>query len=237
MEFVRKPLSLVDLCVQKCIDNLRYVGSVDGVETELLKRILPHCTLDQLTRIESRTEMDLSPVTDPLWRQFYQREFGQEHTNLVIKKMKLGGANYKWRDLFKTKTEIQKKKEDKMVENFTKKLQAEKAEKQSKQIKLCTKVPPSSKRSFFGGGGPSSLSTSSYKSPILKKARIEADSRARLQSAIHKNTFARSSQPIRATSFSGQPMRTTTIHRPNSTITITKPMGASRQIKNSRPKF
>jgi len=25
------------------------------------------------------------------------------------------------------------------------------AEKQSKQIKLCTKVPPSSKRSFFGG--------------------------------------------------------------------------------------
>ncbi|WVZ94895.1 hypothetical protein U9M48_040727 [Paspalum notatum var. saurae] len=238
MEFVRKPLSLVELCVQKCIDNLRYVGSVDGVETELLKRILPHCTLDQLTRIESRTQMDLSPVTDPLWRQFYQREFGQEQLNIAIENVKQAGpkAHYKWRDLFKTKAEIQKLKEDKMVEDFTKKLQAEKAEKQSKQIKLCTKVPPN-KRSSFGGGGPSSLSTSRYKSPILKKARIEADSRARLQSAIHKNTFARSSQPIRATSFSGQPMRTTTIHRPNSTITITKPMGASRQIKNSRPKF
>jgi len=34
----------------------------------------------------------------------------------------------------------------------------------------------------------------------------------------------RSSQPIRTTSFSGQPVRTTTIHRPNSTITTTKPI-------------
>jgi hypothetical protein len=53
----KKPLSLVELCVRTVIDNLRYVGSVDGVETELLKRILPHCTQEQLTRIESRTEV------------------------------------------------------------------------------------------------------------------------------------------------------------------------------------
>nr|CAB3482275.1 unnamed protein product [Digitaria exilis] len=72
------------------------------------------------------------------------------------------------------------------------------------------------------GGGPSSLSTCSYKSPILKKARIEAN---------------RSSQQIRTTSLSGQPVRTTTIHRPNSTITITKPIGSNRQSQNSRPKF
>ena len=43
----------------------------------------------------------------------------------------------------------------------------------------------------------------------------------------------RPSQPIRTNS--GQTMRTTTIHRPNSTITITKPIGSNRQIQNSRP--
>ncbi|GJN12345.1 hypothetical protein PR202_ga30615 [Eleusine coracana subsp. coracana] len=79
----RKPLSLVELCVRRVIDNLRYVGSVDGVEMELLKRILPHCTQEQLTRIESRTQMDLSSITDPLWKLFYQRQFGEEHTKDV----------------------------------------------------------------------------------------------------------------------------------------------------------
>ncbi|KAF8747263.1 hypothetical protein HU200_013253 [Digitaria exilis] len=203
---------------------------------ELLKRILPHCTLEQLTRVENRTRMDLSSITDPLWRRFYQREFGVDHTNQVIEKMKaIRGKTFTWRELFKAKTERQKEVEDKMLEKITKKFQAEKAEKQSKQIKMCNKVPPSSKRSFFGGGGPSSLSTCSYKSPILKKARIEANSRARLQSAIQKNTFPRSSQQIRTTSLSGQPVRTTTIHRPNSTIT--KPIGSNRQSQNSRPKF
>jgi len=57
MESGRKPRSLLDMCVQKLIDNLRYVVRVDGIEMELLKRILPHCTLEQLTRIENRTEV------------------------------------------------------------------------------------------------------------------------------------------------------------------------------------
>ncbi|KAL6840807.1 hypothetical protein ACP4OV_029333 [Aristida adscensionis] len=185
MEVGRKPLSLVELCVRTVIDNLRYVGSVDGVEMELLRRILPHCTLDQLTRIESRTEMDLSPVTDALWKRFYRQQFGEEHLNTVIRRMKNSPKSFTWKELFKAKTEKQKEIEDMMVEKFAKKFQAEKAEKQSKQIKLCTKVPPSSKRSFFGGGGPSNLSN--YKSPMLKKARMEVNSRARLQSAIQRN--------------------------------------------------
>ncbi|CAO2200629.1 unnamed protein product [Urochloa humidicola] len=237
MEPGRNPRSLVDLCVQKAIDNLRYVNHVDGIATELLKRILPHCTLKQLEHIEDQTQMDLSEVTDPLWRRFYRQEFGEDHTNLVIKRMKECGGQYTWKALYDVKREQQKKLEKEMLDKITKKFQAEKAEKQSKQIKLCTKVPPSSKRSFYAGGGPSSLSNCSYKSPILKKARMEANSRARLQSAIQKNTFPRSSQQIRMSSSSGQPVRTTTIHRPNSTVTITKPIGSNRQIQNSRPKF
>jgi elongin-A len=63
MESGRKPLSLLELCVRNVIDNLRYVDSMDGVEMQLLKRILPHCTLEQLTHIESRTEVLLLDLT------------------------------------------------------------------------------------------------------------------------------------------------------------------------------
>jgi len=70
MESGRKPRSLLDMCVQKLIDNLRYVVRVDGIEMELLKRILPHCTLEQLTRIENRTEVGspANALLSFLWR-------------------------------------------------------------------------------------------------------------------------------------------------------------------------
>lgn len=62
MEFGRrKPLSLLELCVRKAIDNLRYMESVDGVEMDLLKRILPHCTLEHLTNIEKNTKVSQFP--------------------------------------------------------------------------------------------------------------------------------------------------------------------------------
>ncbi|KAL5231517.1 hypothetical protein ABZP36_030293 [Zizania latifolia] len=235
MEPERKPMSLLELCVLKVSDNLRYVDNVDGIDMALLDRILPHCKLHELTHIESHTKMDLSPITDKLWKVFYGRQFGEHDLNLATKKMKQSGVRYKWKDLFRVKTERQKEIEDKMVEKLHKKYQAEKAEKQSKQIKICTKVPPSSKRSFFGGIGPSNLS--SYKSPMLKKARMEVNSQAKMQAAIRKNTISRTSQPIRGTSTSGQPTRTTTIHRPNSTISITKPTGSGRPPQSNRLKF
>lgn len=49
---VRKLPSLVDLCVEKVIDNLRYLGNVGSVDHHLLERILPHCTLEQLMHVE-----------------------------------------------------------------------------------------------------------------------------------------------------------------------------------------
>lgn len=48
--------SLVDLCVQIAIDNVRYLGDVGETDFHLLERILPHCTLDQLVHIEHCTE-------------------------------------------------------------------------------------------------------------------------------------------------------------------------------------
>lgn len=53
----RKKLSLVDLCVQKAIDNVRYLGNVGPVDHHLLERILPHCTLDQLMHVEKASEV------------------------------------------------------------------------------------------------------------------------------------------------------------------------------------
>lgn len=53
----RKVPSLVDLCVQKVIDNIRYLGDVGSIDHYLLERILPHCTLDQLMHVEKASEV------------------------------------------------------------------------------------------------------------------------------------------------------------------------------------
>ncbi|XP_006659167.2 translation initiation factor IF-2 isoform X1 [Oryza brachyantha] len=233
MDYGRKPPSLLELCIRTTMDNLRYVDNVDGVEMNLLERILPHCKLEDLTRIESNTKMDLSPITNKLWKLFYRRQFGEDCVNGVIKRMKTSGARYTWKELFEAKTEKQKEFEDKMGQRLAEKYELAKAERQSKQIKICTKVPPSSKRSFWGGSGPSNLS--SYKSPMLKKARMEVNSHAKMQAAIQRNTIARTSQPVRMTSAHAQPMKTTTIHRPNSTITVTKPIGLNRPLQSNKP--
>ncbi|XP_047073752.1 uncharacterized protein LOC124683236 [Lolium rigidum] len=231
MEVERKPPSLLELSVRKAIDNLRHMESVDGVDTPLLRRILPHCTLEQLTRIESRTETDLTPVTDVLWKGFYRRQFGEENTKHVVDRMRRSGTRYRWKDLFRAKTKQQKQVEDAMVEALTNKCRARNAERQSKGIKRYTKLQPSScKRSYFGGSGMSSVS--GYKNPILKKARMEVDNRARMEAPFCR----RSAQP---TTSHGQPMRTTTvIHRPNSTTTIAKAtVVMNRPNQNNRSRF
>ena len=48
---------MVDLCVRTAIDNLRYLGDVGETDLYLLDRILPHCTVDQLMRVEKCTEV------------------------------------------------------------------------------------------------------------------------------------------------------------------------------------
>ncbi|RZS05726.1 hypothetical protein BHM03_00036273 [Ensete ventricosum] len=57
MEFARKVPTLVELCLQTAISNVRYIGDVGEVDLYLLKDILPHCNIDQLTHIENSTEV------------------------------------------------------------------------------------------------------------------------------------------------------------------------------------
>jgi hypothetical protein len=53
-------------------------------------------------------QMDLSSVTDPLWKRFYYQEFGEEHTNKVVARLKAlketrPDAKYTWWELFAVK--------------------------------------------------------------------------------------------------------------------------------------
>lgn len=50
-----KAPSLVDLCVNLAVDNVRYLGDVGETDAHLLERVLCHCTLDQLMHIEKST--------------------------------------------------------------------------------------------------------------------------------------------------------------------------------------
>ncbi|KVI05261.1 RNA polymerase II transcription factor SIII, subunit A [Cynara cardunculus var. scolymus] len=103
-EQIRRVPSLVDLCVQKAVDNVRYLGDVGETDLHLLERFLPHCTVEQLTHIEDSTEeRDLSPVTDKLWKNFYMLQFGSKSTNVVIERMKEKKVSFKWRQLYEAK--------------------------------------------------------------------------------------------------------------------------------------
>lgn len=70
---VRKVPSLVDLCVYKAIDNLRFLGDVGETDLHLLERILPHCTVDQLMHVEKSSEVRLDEFASYLtiWFLWY----------------------------------------------------------------------------------------------------------------------------------------------------------------------
>ncbi|OMO60894.1 RNA polymerase II transcription factor SIII, subunit A [Corchorus olitorius] len=109
-----KPPSLVDLCVRTAIINVRYLGDVGETDSDLLARILPHCTVDQLMHVEKSTiGRDLSPITDNLWKNFYQKQFGIESVNSVIKNMKVKKASFGWRQLYEAKLKVLQEAEDK----------------------------------------------------------------------------------------------------------------------------
>ncbi|KAI8551273.1 hypothetical protein RHMOL_Rhmol06G0172800 [Rhododendron molle] len=168
----RKVPSLVDMCIRLAIDNIRHLGDVGETDLHLLERILPHCKVDQLKHIEDSTERDLSAVTDKLWKKFYEKEFGANSTNLVCERMKDKKVSFEWKLLYEAKLknleEAQQKSFDRIKELYKK----EDARKQSRQVRITTKVPPSSiKRSFYGGGP--GINISNTKSSIMKKSKLQ----------------------------------------------------------------
>jgi elongin-A len=161
---------LVDLCVEKAIDNVKYLGDVSHVDHHMLERILPHCTLDQLMHIEKSTQgMDLSPITDKLWKKFFDKQFGINCTNEVVKKMKEKRVSFTWLQLYEAKVKKVAQAENEAVDRLAQRYKEEDARKQSRKIKTCTKLPPS-KRGFCGDNG-SGYKLSVKSSNIMKKSK------------------------------------------------------------------
>ncbi|KAJ8429714.1 hypothetical protein Cgig2_013786 [Carnegiea gigantea] len=175
-----KPPSLVDLCVQVAIDNIRYIGNVGATDAHLLEQILPHCTVEQLMHIENATvDRDLTPVTDKLWKKFFEATFGSHWVEKVVKRMAENGVTYNWRQLYQARLKEVDEKRNNTVERIAQSYKDQNAResscflidmmsimicrkwgsvlllsagKQSRQIQICTKVPPSTKKRSFCGG-------------------------------------------------------------------------------------
>ncbi|GLT34180.1 hypothetical protein SLA2020_087110 [Shorea laevis] len=190
------PPPLVDLCVRTAIDNVRYLGDVGETDLHLLDRILPHCTLDQLMHVEKSTKgRDLSPVTDKLWKKFYELQFGVKSMNVVVERMKKKKVSFKWKQLYEAKVKDMNEAENKAVDRLKQLYKKEDARKQSRQVQLCSKVPPSSnKRGFFAGPG---YNLSNVKSNIMKKAKIELMKSQEVKNltALKRNAVQRNNSP------------------------------------------
>ncbi|GMG98494.1 hypothetical protein Nepgr_000334 [Nepenthes gracilis] len=177
--------ALVDLCVQTAIDNVRYIGDVGETDTHLLERILPHCTVEQLMHVENMTEgRDLSPVTNKLWRKFYEAKFGVANVNLVVERMNRHNITYSWRQLYQAKLKVQDQVQKESVERLTQLYKKEDARKQSRQIKICTKVPPATKKRGFCGGFGAENKFSNAKSNLMKKAKVDYLNSRELQNRV-----------------------------------------------------
>ncbi|CAN6573836.1 unnamed protein product [Malus baccata var. baccata] len=163
--------SLVDLCINTAIDNLRRLGDVGETDSHLLKKILPHCTVDQLMHVEKSTKgRDLTPITDKLWKKFYEKEFGTKRVNEVIERMKQKKVAFRWIQLYEAKLKEVDMAENLMADKLKSRYQEANARKQSRQVQICTKVPPSSNKRSWGNGPGYNVTG---KSNLMKKAKLD----------------------------------------------------------------
>src|ERR1051325_7635550 len=100
-----------DLSINEALDSLKFMGDVGHMDLDLLQRILPHCTIDQLMHIEKSSKgRDLTPITDRLWRNFYEKKFGHNDCKSVIQRMQCMKHTFKWKQLYEAKmNELEKK--------------------------------------------------------------------------------------------------------------------------------
>ncbi|GMP67658.1 hypothetical protein CsSME_00027576 [Camellia sinensis var. sinensis] len=223
----RKVPSLVDLCVQAAVDNVRYLGDVGDTDIQLLDRILSHCTVEQLMHVENSTEgRDLSPVTDKLWKRFYELQFGGKSTNLVIERMKQKKVSFKWKKLYEAKAkdleEAQQKSFDRIKELYKKEDARAGIAKSDWSL-----GPPVVEETKSAGTalhkGPGSSNISNTKSSIMKKAKLQF-----LNSHETKNLAAMKRNSVQK-SHSISPMRKPGVFPGNgsaSTSKLAKPIGS-----------
>ncbi|XP_038725602.1 uncharacterized protein LOC120016760 isoform X2 [Tripterygium wilfordii] len=151
--------------------------------------------MHNLMHVEKSTVgRDLGPVTDKLWKNFYERQFGRENTDLVVERMKQKNVSFRWIQLYEAKSKDMTEAMNKSVDRLKQLYKDEDARKQKRTIQLCSKVPPSSKRRFFGESGPGNLSH--IKSNLMRKAKSEFLNSREVQNiaAMRKNAVQRNNR-------------------------------------------
>lgn len=123
-------------------------GNVSDIDFSVLEKIIPQCTVGELRQVEkSSGGRDLSPVTDKLWRKFYEQKFGPLRTDAASKRMK-ENVRYRWMELYdsKEKEELDEA-EKKAAERLKRRYKEEALRKQSRRVVVCkeTEVPSSSR--------------------------------------------------------------------------------------------
>ncbi|XP_024190317.1 uncharacterized protein LOC112194300 [Rosa chinensis] len=138
-------IRLDDRWVSIAIDNLDSFGDVGYLDFKFLDQVLPHCSKDQLIHIEKSTKgTDLTPITDKLWKKFFERDFGSKATDEVIEEMKIRKVSSKWSELYQAKSKRVEEAEKEVSERLKKLYEKEAARKQSRQVRVLDKAPPSS---------------------------------------------------------------------------------------------
>nr|XP_011470590.1 PREDICTED: uncharacterized protein LOC105353271 [Fragaria vesca subsp. vesca] len=155
--------------VSVAINSLDSFGNVKGYDFWFLDQVLPHCNKNQLAHIENSTKgVDLTPITDKLWKNFFKRDFGDRALDETMEKMKMKKVSFRWSELYQAKSRSLEKKEKEVGERLKKMYEKEDARKQSRQVKVLDKVPPSNKRIGVINKG---LSKGRKSNPIMNKLK------------------------------------------------------------------
>ncbi|KAM5578978.1 hypothetical protein ABKV19_008992 [Rosa sericea] len=161
-----KLIRLDDRWVAIAIDNLDSFEDVGYLDFKFLEQVLPHCSKDQMIHIEKSTkDTDLTPITDKLWKKFFETEFGVKATDEATQKMKIKKVSFKWSELYQTKLKRVEEAEKQVGERLKRLYQKEAARKQSRQVRVLDKLPPSSSSNKRSG--------STKESKLMKKVRKE----------------------------------------------------------------
>ncbi|PRQ58803.1 putative RNA polymerase II transcription factor SIII, subunit A [Rosa chinensis] len=195
-------IRLNDHWVSIAIDNLDSFGDVGYLDFRFLDQLLPHCSKDQLIHIEKCTkDTDLTPITDKLWKKFFERDFGGKATDEVIEKMKIKKVSFKWSELYQEKSKRLEKAEKEVGVRLKKLYEKEAARKQSRQVKVLDKVPPSSSTNNRNGSNKDSKLMSR-----LRKQHLNCLEMRNIQAMKMKRTAANYSGLIKRPRTTIRPM-------------------------------
>eukprot|EP00898_Chlorokybus_atmophyticus_P009038 jgi/Chlat1/9135/Chrsp97S09282 len=169
--------SLKDACLEVLRQNASYLTDVGDTDSDLLTVILTGCDADTLERVQrSTTHRDLSAVLDRPWREAYRLAWGKESVaGVVARAQQQGEASIDWRTEYKRKDKEQREKQERSAARLRQLYSEKQNERKNKQIVVCNKNPPTSKRRHSGGGSHSASSRDcgSGKGLKLKKLRAE----------------------------------------------------------------